>query len=294
VSWFGELLTEQYNKDTDKPITFRHWEYALSCANSILPNNTIMNLISKANKPEYKPYLFELFRTTGKVEFTFDDPVHNYLYMNGIIRFEEEESGAFNKYAKFTCPFIQKRLFNRFRREMFEIVGVMYQPFEDLSDSITSIKADVLAINIANILRRYEKYLALNRNWLLKDAPRRKDNRIMEAVFHFNLFGFLDQFLYNKAHVYPEFPTGNGKVDIFIKFKDQLLAIEVKSYTDESGYYTAIRQATRYAASVNLQKIYLAIFIESIPDEARNKFEQEIIDETTGISVIPVFIVIGS
>ena len=295
VSWFGELLTETYNKETDNPINFGHWKYALSCANQTLPNNTIMNLISKANQPEYKPYLLDIFRTTGKVEFTFDDPVHNYLYMNGIIRFEEVfEENENKKYAKFTCPFIQKRLFNRFRRELFDSYGTVYIPFEDLSDSIIRKDREIIGFNIPNILRRYEKYLRMNRDWILKDAPRRKDNKITEAVFHFNIVGFLETFLHQKAHVYPEFPTGNGKVDILIR-KDKLLyIIEIKSFTDEDGFYSAIDQASQYAQSLNLNRIVLAVFVESLNEDMRTKFENDIIFKNSDITVSPVFIVTGN
>jgi len=295
VSWFGELLTETYNKETDKPINLKQWKYVLGAANQVLPNNTIMNLISKANQPENKPYLLELFRTTGKVLFTFDDPIHNYLYMNGIIRFEEiEEDNKTERYAKFTCPFIQKRLFNRFRRELFDSYGTVYIPFEDLSDSIIWQEDEIVGFNVPNILRRYEKYLNLNRDWILKEAPRRSDNKITEAVFHFSLVGFLETFLYRKANVYPEFPTGNGKVDILLRKNNLLYAIEIKSFTDVSGFKESVQQAAEYAMSLKIKSITLAVFVESINEDNRLKFEKDIIYKNTDIIVSTVFIATGN
>jgi len=291
VSWFGELLTEEYNNEKDKPITVAHWESVLLNANSVLPNNTIMNLISKARNPEYKPYLLEIFRSAEKTIFSFDAPPLNYLYMNGIIDFEEatDANGKKQKYARFTCPFIQKRLFNRFSRELFDYMGTLYVPFDDISDSITDE-----TLNLKNILKRYETYLKLNRSWLLKDAPRRSDMKIFEAIYHFNLYSFLQKFLYNYGSVYPEFPTGNGKVDLLIKYRQQLYALEVKSYNNEAGYKNALQQATQYAKELNLKEIVLVIFVEVIPDTARARFEKEYIDQPSQTTVVPVFIETGN
>ncbi len=50
--------------------------------------------------------------------------------------------------------------------------------------------------------------------WLLKDAPRRADMRIYEAVYHFNLYSYLKELLETRGgKVFPEFPTGNGKIN---------------------------------------------------------------------------------
>ena len=83
ISWFGELLTETYNPGKDKPIDKRLWNIVYSEATAVLPNNTILNLISKAEEPESKPIVMELFRTDEKMYFRFDNKKMNYLYTNG-------------------------------------------------------------------------------------------------------------------------------------------------------------------------------------------------------------------
>jgi hypothetical protein len=97
-----------------------------------------------------------------------------------------------------------------------------------------------------------------------------------------------------KADVWPEFPTGNGKIDLFIRFRDKIYGIEVKSYTDDSDFRDAIRQAARYAASLNMKKIHLAEFVEYINDKQRQKYEADYTDETTGITVAVVFVATGA
>jgi hypothetical protein len=85
TSWFGELLTETYNHDLKKPITLLHYKEANGAATHILPNNNILNLISKVNKPPYDEMVMEFFKTGEKIEFKFNNKDINYLYMNGVI-----------------------------------------------------------------------------------------------------------------------------------------------------------------------------------------------------------------
>lgn len=47
-------------------------------------------------------------------------------------------------------------------------------------------------LELKNLLRRYETYWRQNRTWLLRDVPRRaSDLRVYEAVYHFNLYMYL-------------------------------------------------------------------------------------------------------
>ncbi|MCP4220656.1 MAG: hypothetical protein GY765_38870, partial [bacterium] len=85
-------------------------------------------------------------------------------------------------------------------------------------------------INIRNLGKRYQTYLAENRDWLLEDVPGRKDLRIYEAVFHFNFYSYLSEFLQpGDGRIVPEFPTGNGKIDLLITYAGKRYGIELKS-----------------------------------------------------------------
>jgi len=98
-----------------------------------------------------------------------------------------------------------------------------------LEDTITED-----SLNVRNLLRRYEAYLKENRAWLLKDAPRRADLRVYEAVYHFNLYRYLASFLQGyDGQVWPEFPTGNGKADLIIRYAGEVYGVEVKSFSSQ-------------------------------------------------------------
>jgi hypothetical protein len=285
--WLGELLTEKYNKDKTRPISMSDWEYTYMYASRGLPNNNILNIIEKANIEPYKDKVLELFRTDEKMEFRFDDKELNFLYMNGITDIEEDRENM-TLYSRFSSPFVQKRLFNYFSNEIFDRLGQLVDPFENIDDAISEDN-----LNIPNIINRYRKYLRENREWLFKEAPRRKDLRIFEAVYHFNLYRYLyDLLKIWKSHVFAEFPTGNGKVDILIKHGGKLYGLEVKSFVNERAYKEALKQTAVYGKQLGLKEMTLVFFVETIDEKNRKKFETRFVDEDEKgkITVKPVFV----
>jgi len=285
--WLGELLTETYNTGKDRPLTMAHFGRTFRMAVQALPNNNIINIISKVRQEPYRDIVLELFRTDRKKVFRYDDPILNFLYMSGVTDTEETSDDLF---VRFSCPFVQKRLFNCFAHELFGYMGKIHEPFEDTGDTITPD-----GLNIGNLMRRFETHLRKNREWLLGDAPRRKDLRIFEAVWHFNLYRYLCDFLGTEyARVWPEFPAGNGKVDLIIEYGGRTYALELKSYTDERGYREALDQAARYGKKLGLPEISLVFFVERIDDANREKYGKVHTDEKSGVRVMPVFVDTGN
>ena len=288
VGWLGELLTETYNRAPDAPITMREFEGMYVAAVNLLPNNTILNMLSKAKQPPYRDFVLRLFETEKKMLFAYDSPEMNYLYVNGVIDYDNADQVQQN--ARFSSPFVQKRLFNYFAKEVFHDLGRMLDPFDDLSDIFTGD-----ALCLPPLLARYQAYLKQNSRWLFQNAPRRADLRVYEAVYHFNLYLYLHQFLRGKgANVWPEFPTGNGKIDIIITYRGQIHGIELKTFADVAEYRNALGQAAQYGKQLQLAEITLLFFIESISDEHRKKFETPVLDKATGVTVTPVFVETGA
>jgi len=288
--WFGELLSEGFDgyvNNKSRPISLEDFEEVLAAAINILPNNNILNIISKANEPEHKHQVLDLFKTAQKVEFTYDDKSLNFLYLNGVIDREKETRTRY--YVKFASPFVQKRLFNYFSRELFHYMGKLYDTFDVPPGIITESGLD-----IPNLLRQYETYLEKNREWLLKDAPRRSDMRIFEAVYHFNLFSYLKQFLGSGGgSVLPEFPTGNGKIDLLSNYAGQQYGVELKSYTTRGIYDRALLKAAQYGKQMGMNEIFLVFFVDAIDEENRGRYEKDYLDKVTGVKVVPIFIETG-
>jgi len=288
VSWFGELITEGYEAyvpDKTKPITMKDFDEIYSDAIHILPNNTILNIISKATQTPYNELILDLFNTKMTIPFRFDDKLINYLYLNGVIDYQVRLETKMPS-VKFSSPFVQTRLFNYYSYEYFKNMDDLITPFEDMSNIVTSH-----AINIKNLLIRYEQYLKKTSHWLLKNAPRRSDLKIYEAIYHFNLYKYLVNFFENyEISVWPEFPTGNGKVDLIIAYSEKIYALEIKSYKDKPGFDKAIKQASKYAQTLKLNRIYLVIFVENIDETNRSLFEKTHHAQDMEIDIEVVFI----
>ncbi|HLP47457.1 MAG TPA: ATP-binding protein [Candidatus Kapabacteria bacterium] len=280
--WFGELLTETYNLDPKKPITMANFDEAYAAATHILPNNNILNLISKVDKPPYDEMVIKFFETNEKTVFNFDDKNLNYLYMNGVIA--EEKASPKEYYVRFSCPFVQKRIFNFFSRQFFSYLGQLIYPLDALEDAV-----DDENLYIPNIIKRYQAYLTKNQGVFFKDVPRRKtDMRIYEAIFHFNIFRYLYDLL--KKHgveVIPEFPTGNGKIDLILKYRKNTYALELKSFSDMSDFRKGIEQAADYGRQTGLNEISFVIFVELSPAEVK-QLEKEVDVNGVKVTVLPV------
>ncbi len=289
--WFGELLSEgieHHHIEKNRPVNMRDFEIIYAAATYALPNNTILNIISKSREKPEKTLVLRMFQTHEKLAFKFDDKTTNSLYMNGVIRQEVVDKTKY--FIAFSCPFVQKRLFNFFSNELFQEMGTLVEPFVSLEDVITGT-----GLNIKNLIHLYQKYLDKNKEWLFKNAPRRMDLKIYEAVYHFNLYSYIDLFLRSKdGTVFPEFPTGNGKIDLIVTYKDKTYGLELKSYTDHTAYKAALKQAALYGKQLKLETIYLLLFVPAVDDESRKKLEADYKAPEANVTVTPIFIVTGN
>ena len=285
TSWLGELLTEAYNR-RGPSITMKDFDSAYADAVDVLPNANVQHLIGKVREAPYRDVVLDFFQTGERRPFHFDEPHVNFLYLNGVIDRERAVDGR--QYVRFSCPFVQKRLFNYFSSTLAGYTGSVFTGFEDLADTISDVGLDV-----RRLLQRFERHLRANRGWLLKDAPRRRDLRVFEAVHHFVLYTFLDRFLQPRGgRVYPEFPAGNGAIDLLIRYAGKAYGLEVKSFTDAFGYRRALGQAARYARQLGLDRVTLVFFVEGVDDANRGAYEAVHVDET-GVTVDPVFVETG-
>ncbi len=288
--WLGELLTEgfeDYTVDKTRPTGLKDFHFVYTAATVALPNNNILNLISKAKKENNKTFLLEMFKTGEKLEFTFDEPTINDLYMNGLV--DKELAPDSRYYLRFSCPLVQKRLFNYFSNTYFRQMGALVDPYIDMDEVVTDTR-----LNIPHLLKLYQTYLDKNKGWLFESAPRRTDMRIYEAIFHFNLYAYLNSFLKSPGgRVYPEFPTGNGKIDLIITYQGKRYGLELKSFTNLRDYKTALRQAAHYGSQLKLPKIFLVFFAPYIDKDNREKYEKEFLDKASNVKVIPIFVTTG-
>jgi hypothetical protein len=265
VGWFGELLCEKYNPGRDKPITEQTFQYVYVRALQAEWNNTVLNLVKKARGP-YVKRVIALF-TDPNVRFALDKDWCAYLYMNGII----DEAPApelrtdVGAVCRFSSPFVQRRLYAALTDDMFDenspILAI--EPGDLLADVFTPA-----GLCVPPLLGRYRAYLERHKErgtdpW--QGQPRRKDLHLTEAVGHFHLYAWLRDAVGRRSTITPEFPTGNGKVDLVIRTKEHTALIEVKSFVDAYELQQGRAQAAGYAKKLGLAAATLAVFVPA-PD----------------------------
>ncbi|HRI63744.1 MAG TPA: AAA-like domain-containing protein [Polyangium sp.] len=277
VSWFGELLTAKYNPGQDKAITMSVWRRVYGRALAAEFNNTVLNLIKKA-RGEYRLYVLKLF-TDPNVPFSMDKDWCNFLFTNGLIdeaviedpRQPEEEISV----CRFSSPFVQRRLYAALTDDMFGDKGPL--PAIPVGDTLEDVfVADGLCI--PPLLQRYRDYLKRLKEkgidpWI--GQPRRQDLHYTEAVGHFHLYAWLQNALTGRVAISPEFPTGNGKVDLLLHSKWGLGLIEVKSFTQMWDLQTYCKQAAVYAKKLGLSAATVAVFAPVDDDAVLAKLSSE-------------------
>jgi len=290
VSWFGELITEKYNTPPKKTVDINQWKKIYTRSINIEHNNTIQNMIIKA-KTEYKSHLFKLFKTPN-MPFTFAADWCNYMYMNGLISYTEiEKDDKISHICCFSNPYVQDILYTVFVGEMQNDHNQDILPLEP-----TDFLEDVFhnaTLNIPALLKRYKGFLKRltesgHNPW--KDQPRRKsDYHLTEAVGHFHLYFWLKMTLDDVCVIIPEFPTGNGKVDLHIKCKqDKKGLIEVKSFVNPLKLNDALIQASEYAGKTSYSEITIAMFAPFTDDEVLNQISMEKTINNVKVNVVAI------
>ena len=289
VSWFGELLTEKYNPGKDRVIDRHTWDYVYSRACYAEFNNTVLNIIKKA-KTEYRQHVLELF-SRADARFSLDADWCNYMYLHGLIDEEMVESvaGLPESMCRFSSPFIQLRIYNALTYDLFESHSpiLALEPLDDLAEVFHGTR-----LNVSALIQRYKDYLARLKAkginpW--KDQPRRRtDLHLTEAVGHFHLYAWLQEAVGRQCVVSPEFPTGNGKVDIHVKCGSQQGIIEVKSFAGLYQNKNDRVQAARYAKSLGVEAVTLAVFIPVEDETVLTKLSGEETIEGVQVSVAAI------
>ncbi|QTA81513.1 AAA family ATPase domain-containing protein [Desulfonema limicola] len=288
ISWFGELITEKFNPGIEKNIDIDTWNYVYSRACRTEWNNTLLNMTAKVKK-RYTQHVLELF-INPEIEFSLRADWCSYLYLNGVIDAQDmmDSNNMPFQVCCFSSPFIQQNIYQALTNDLAgdSLPILALDPLDDLSDVLEKLELDLPAL-----LSRYKDYLkrlkakGLN-PW--KEQPRRSDLNLREAAGHFHIYAWLQNAVGRRCTVSPEFPTGNGRVDIWIKCHDKQGIIEVKSFKDLSELNRSKIQAARYAKKLGLNAVTLAVFIPVQDEDVIEKLSS--VSEIEGVKVAAVVI----
>jgi hypothetical protein len=122
-----------------------------------------------------------------------------------------------------------------------------------------------------------------------KEQPRRKkDLKLTESVGQFHMFTWLKEAVGRRCVVSPEFPTGNGKVDLHLQCGKQRGIIEVKSFVDSYQIKYDREQAADYAKNLGISSVTIALFIPVLEESVLEKLSTQ--ETVLGVEVTVVAI----
>ncbi|MGA1866909.1 MAG: AAA-like domain-containing protein [bacterium] len=249
-------LVEKFCPDKTRSITLKDYWKCLDYYLREKIDKNISNIVSKAKK-EKELMLKILF--TEEVLYTIDDERMTYLLVNGVIARSRE-------YIDIPVPLYKKRLITAFR-PLFNGEGEYYPGIkEDFNRFYTKA-----GINIELLLDNYQAYIR-KRGFRAFDVKNLK-----ESAWHYSLDGYLYFFIERLGgKVLVEVPTGRGRVDILILYKNEEYVIETKRYTDNFYYQKGKRQLMEYLKNEGLSEGYYVVFSNVHEDEDILKEKEEI------------------
>jgi hypothetical protein len=127
-------------------------------------------------------------------------------------------------------------------------------------------------LNIKAILQQYVAYVN-KRGFRAFDAKHLK-----EGAWHYSLDGFINFFVERLGgQTFTEVPSGRGRTDILILYRDKKYIIETKIFTDLSYFEKGKRQLAEYLSTEGLKTGFYVVF--SRKHTAEDALEQEEIIE---------------
>ncbi len=247
-------LVEKIVTDKTKPITMEDFYVTLDYFLTEKFDKNIINIVQKASLK--KSFMLNLLFNDKPVPFTVDQPDIAFLYAHGVV----EKVG---NWVDITVPLYKKRLLTAFRPALNGETGYYVSAKDDFSGYVTAE-----GLNLKAILQQYAAYVA-QRGFRAFDTKHLK-----EGAWHYSLDGFISFFIERLGGcTFVEMPSGRGRTDILILYRDKKYIIETKVFTDLSYFEKGKRQLAEYVSSEGLEEGYYVVF--SNKHGAEDILEQE-------------------
>jgi hypothetical protein len=242
----------------DKTITMADFFNTLNYFLKSKYDKNIINIVQKAK--EKKAFMYRLLFGEEPIDFSVDVEEIAYLHANGVIDNIDDHVGI-------RVPLYSKRIITAFR------------PVHNGERKHYGIKAnDTFAeylngdgLDIHALLRKYRQYVR-RRGFNAFDT----DN-LKEAAWHYSLDGFINFFVEAlEGHTFIEVPSGAGRTDILIVYKNQRYLIEVKVFSNITLHKKGKGQLAEYLTSEGLNEGYYVVF-SSLHTDDSILYEEDVI-----------------
>ncbi len=246
--------------DKSQAVTLNHFYQSLQFFLTRRLHKNIINIVQKARQK--REFILKLLFQSEPIPFSMYEPDIAWLYANGVV---DEIDG----YVDVIVPLYKKVLITAFRPLINgEITHYITSPHETLSQYLNNDGG----LNINALLEEYRAYVH-RRGFRAFDTE-----NLGEGACHYSLDGFINFFIERiGGQTYIEVPSGKGRIDILIRYRDKSYIIETKRFTDTTYFKRGKAQLAAYLKSEQLSEGYYVVFSD-IHSEADEFYSEELIE----------------
>ncbi len=236
-------MVERLATDRNQPVTLDYFYKTRQYFLTERFDKNIVNIVHKAR--EKKAFMLNLLFGDTPVPFSIHDPDIAWLYANGVLYKD-------NGNTDILVPLYKKALILAFRPL---INGESQHYITSSEDRLDLYLTPEGTLNLDALLEEYRHYVR-RRGFRAFDTK-----HLREAAWHYSLDGFITFFIQRLGgETFVEVPSGRGRTDILIRYKEKSYIIETKIYTDHVFFQQGKVQQARYLASENINRGYYVVF----------------------------------
>ncbi len=250
-------LVEEIVTDKAKPVSMADFYKTLRYYLTEKPDLNIMNIVQKARQK--KDFMLKLLFSGKSIDFSIHDPAIAFLSAHGVVAKVENDVAV-------PVPLYAKALIRAFQPLINGEIDHYVSAKDTFSEYVTPA-----GLKIGAILEKFSNYVR-RRGFKAFDTEQLK-----EAAWHYSLDGFMSFFIERlEGQTFIGVPTGRGRADILIVYKDKKYVIETKCFTDNYYYQKGKKQLAEYLKSEELSEGYYVVFSNKHTDNDELYFEEEV------------------
>ncbi|MEM7129025.1 MAG: AAA-like domain-containing protein [Chloroflexota bacterium] len=258
VNALCEYITTKIVPDKSLPVTVDAFYTTLKHFLTHHLDKNVVNIVQKAKQK--REFMLRVLFGNEPIPFVRSDDTIAFLYAHGVI---DNVDG----YVDITVPLYAKTLIAAFRPLLN---GESRYFIESVTDTFQQyVTPDGLDLNA--MLKRYEAYVR-RRGFRAFDTE-----QLREGAWHYSLDGFIN-FLVNDlgGDTLVETPTGRGRTDILVLYRNHKQIIETKVFTTPSRFENGKVQLATYLATEELAERYYVVFSNAHSETDQLYFDEVI------------------
>jgi len=273
VNRLGQILAEEMENAKAEEVSIMHFQE--SYARLLRDENTHFDTLIKniRLKPEFKVILIDIIAGQKERHFNRRDPKIQSLVTFGVVK---EKEGL----CIIDNPTYQSIIIDAFKPL---INGVEDKYLPGYTEDFTDYLLESGEIQMDELLNNFRDFIG-RAGYKILEVPETPK----EFVGQYLLLSYLDLFVHKiGGHLYPEVPTGRGRMDIVLLYRDEKHIVETKLWRGEKRYQSGKQQLASYLEKENVQRGYYIVF--DYRQNAEPRYERDLVaDKDIASYCIPI------